>query len=149
MGNTYARMGRVTEAHETISKLEEHVQKSGIDRYEIALIYAGLGDKDEAFKWLEKSYDAHDKGLIYLKIDPCLNPLRSDPRFARWCGGSVFRFIDTTWLGEAAPFVGSSEPIRVGRRATRKRPVYLHNCPFGQGGRGWRSEQFLMVLRGW
>jgi TolB-like protein len=81
MGNVYARMGRVTEAHETISKLEEHVKKSGIGRYEIALVYVGLGEKDEAFTWLEKSYDAHDKGLTYLKIDPCMDPLRSDPRF--------------------------------------------------------------------
>jgi len=81
MGNVYARMGKVTEAHGTISKLEEHVQKSGIGRYEIALVYAGLGEKDEAFAWLEKSIAAHDKGLTYLKIDPCVNPLRSDLRF--------------------------------------------------------------------
>jgi tetratricopeptide (TPR) repeat protein len=83
LGNVYARMGKVAEAHSTISKLEEHVQKSGIGRYEIALVYAGLGEKDEAFTWLEKSYDARDKGLTYLKIDPCMDPLRSDPRFAR------------------------------------------------------------------
>jgi TolB-like protein/Tfp pilus assembly protein PilF len=81
MGNAYARMGKVTEAHGTISKLEEHVQKSGIGRYEIALVYAGLGEKDEAFAWLDKSLAAHDKGLTYLKIDPCLDPLRSDLRF--------------------------------------------------------------------
>jgi len=81
MGNAYARMGKVTEAHGTISKLEEHVQKSGIGRYEIALVYAGLGEKDDAFAWLEKSLAAHDKGLTYLKIDPCLDPLRSDLRF--------------------------------------------------------------------
>jgi len=33
------------------------------------------------FTWLEKSFDAHDKGLTYLKVDPCVDPLRSDPRF--------------------------------------------------------------------
>jgi hypothetical protein len=57
------------------------VQKDGVGRYEIALIYAGLGLKDEAFAWLEKSFSARDKGLTYLKIDPCLDPLRSDSRF--------------------------------------------------------------------
>ncbi len=87
MGNAYARMGKVTEAHGTISKLEEHVQKTGIGRYEIALVYAGLGEKDEAFAWLERSLAAHDKGLTYLKIDPCVDPLRSDLRF----GGLVRR----------------------------------------------------------
>ncbi len=83
MGNVYARMERVSEARATIVKLEEHVKKNGIGRYEIALVYAGLGEKDEAFTWLEKSYDARDKGLTYLKIDPCMDPLRSDPRFGR------------------------------------------------------------------
>lgn len=83
MGNVYARMQRVSEARATISKLEEHVKKNGIGRYEIALVYAGLGEKEEAFTWLEKSYDARDKGLTYLKIDPCVDPLRSDPRFDR------------------------------------------------------------------
>jgi TolB-like protein/Tfp pilus assembly protein PilF len=81
MGNLYARMGKSAEAHESISRLQEHVQADGIGRYEIALIYAGLGEKDEAFRWLEQSYTAHDKGLTYLKIDPCVDPLRSDPRF--------------------------------------------------------------------
>jgi TolB-like protein/Tfp pilus assembly protein PilF len=81
MGNAYARMGKTTEARESISRLEEHVQTDGIGRYEIAIVYAGLGEKEEAFQWLEKSYTAHDKGLTYLKIDPCVDPLRSDPRF--------------------------------------------------------------------
>lgn len=81
MGNAYARMGRPAEANASISSLKEHVQADGIGRYEIAIVYAGLGKKDEAFNWLEKSYTARDKGLTYLKIDPCVEPLRSDPRF--------------------------------------------------------------------
>jgi len=81
IGNVYARMGRTREAHESISRLQERVESDGIGRYEIAIVYAGLGEKDQAFDWLEKSFGAHDKGLTYLKIDPCLDPLRSDPRF--------------------------------------------------------------------
>jgi tetratricopeptide (TPR) repeat protein len=81
MGNAYARMGREAEAREMISELQKHVQNTGIGRYEIALVYAGLGKKDEAFLWLEKGFAARDKGLTYLKIDPCLDPLRSDSRF--------------------------------------------------------------------
>jgi hypothetical protein len=61
--------------------LQQHVQANGVGRYEIALVYAGLGRKQEAFKWLDEAYDAHDPGLLYLKIDPCLDPLRSDPHF--------------------------------------------------------------------
>jgi serine/threonine protein kinase/tetratricopeptide (TPR) repeat protein len=50
--------------------------------YEIATLYAGLGDKDRAFQWLNTAYQERDHGLEKLKIDFLLDPLRSDPRFA-------------------------------------------------------------------
>jgi len=81
LGNAYARAGQTAAARRTIVQLEEDVRKDGVGRYEIALVYIGLGKKQEAFKWLDDSYNAHDVGLVYLKIDPCLDPLRSDPRF--------------------------------------------------------------------
>jgi TolB-like protein len=81
LGNAYARAGHADAARKTISRLEEHVRKDGVGEYEIALVYAGLGMKNEAFNWLEKSYKAHSEGLTNLKIDPCLDPLRSDLRF--------------------------------------------------------------------
>jgi len=81
LGNAYARAGQVAAARKSIAQLQQRVDKDGVGRYEIALVYAGLGDKQEAFQWLEESYKAHDVGLVYLKIDPCLDPLRSDPRF--------------------------------------------------------------------
>jgi tetratricopeptide (TPR) repeat protein len=81
MGNAYGRMRQEAEARKMISELQKQVQSTGIGRYEIALVYAGLGEKDEAFAWLEKSFAVRDKGLTYLKIDPCLDPLRSDSRF--------------------------------------------------------------------
>jgi TolB-like protein/tetratricopeptide (TPR) repeat protein len=81
LGNTYARAGQVDAARKTILQLEDHVRTEGVGRYEIALVYSGLGQKQEAFKWLEEAFNAHDVGLVYLKIDPCLDPLRSDPHF--------------------------------------------------------------------
>jgi serine/threonine protein kinase len=50
--------------------------------YEIAALYADLGDKDQAFKWLNTAYQEHDVGLLALKTDFVLDPIRSDPRFA-------------------------------------------------------------------
>jgi TolB-like protein len=82
LGNAYARAGQVDAAHKVISELEKHVLRDGEGRYEIALVYAGLGAKNEAFNWLSLAYRTHDKGLTYIEIDPCLDPLRSDPRFA-------------------------------------------------------------------
>ena len=81
MGNAYARAGRFAEARATIRRLQDDRQKDGIGTYEIALVYAGLGDKEQAFAWMERAYAERNKGLTYLKIDPCLAPLRSDPRF--------------------------------------------------------------------
>ena len=81
LGNAYARAGQSAAAQKTIAQLQKDVEKIGVGRYEIALVYAGLGRKQESFKWLEEAYNAHDAGLLYLKIDPCLDPLRSDPRF--------------------------------------------------------------------
>jgi TolB-like protein/Tfp pilus assembly protein PilF len=81
LGNAYARAGQTAEAMKAIARLQDQIRKNGVGRYEIALIYTGLGKKQEAFQWLEEAYQAHDVGLIYLKIDPCLDPLRPDPRF--------------------------------------------------------------------
>jgi TolB-like protein len=50
--------------------------------YGIAALYADLGDKDQAFQWLNTAYQERDKGLVSLKTDFLLDPLRSDPRFA-------------------------------------------------------------------
>jgi tetratricopeptide (TPR) repeat protein len=82
LGNAYARAGQVREARKILAELIEYVGKHEVGRYEIALVYSGLGDKDEALAWLEEAYKTHSEGLTNLKIDPCLDPLRSDPRFA-------------------------------------------------------------------
>jgi serine/threonine protein kinase/tetratricopeptide (TPR) repeat protein len=52
------------------------------DAIELAHIYSELGDRDEAFKWLEKSYENKDTDLSFLKIMPTWDKLRDDPRFA-------------------------------------------------------------------
>jgi serine/threonine protein kinase/TolB-like protein len=50
--------------------------------YDIATLYADLGQKNEALKWLDTAYQERDAGLEFLKTDFLLDPLRSDPRFA-------------------------------------------------------------------
>ena len=47
----------------------------------MAIIYVGLGEKDEAFAWLEKAYEEHNASLPFLKVDPIFDSLRSDSRF--------------------------------------------------------------------
>jgi adenylate cyclase len=50
--------------------------------YNIAEAYADLGEKEQAFQWLDTAFQEHDQGLMGLKTDFTLDPLRSDPRFA-------------------------------------------------------------------
>jgi hypothetical protein len=52
-----------------------------VSPYSIALIYTGLGEKEQAFAWLEKAYEDRSSLMIYLKVEPMLDSLRSDPRF--------------------------------------------------------------------
>jgi TolB-like protein/Tfp pilus assembly protein PilF len=81
LGNAYARAGDPEAARKTIVDLKRHVAENGVGRYEIALVYAALGENDQAFLWLEEAYKTHNEGLTNLKIDPCLDRLRTDPRF--------------------------------------------------------------------
>lgn len=50
--------------------------------YQYAEIYAQLGDKDRAFAELDNAVQAKDPGLVYVKLDPFLDPIRGDPRYA-------------------------------------------------------------------
>jgi hypothetical protein len=52
-----------------------------VSPYLIAEIYAGLGEKDQALEWLEKACDEHATSIIFLKVEPSFDGLRSDPRF--------------------------------------------------------------------
>ena len=47
----------------------------------MALVYAGLGNKKSALEWLKRASDANDVGLLYIKVDPFLDPLRGEPEF--------------------------------------------------------------------
>jgi hypothetical protein len=62
--------------------LNERARRQYISPYGIALIHAGLGDKDRAFEWLEKAFQDRSSWLIYLKVEPLFASLQSDPRAA-------------------------------------------------------------------
>ena len=80
LGCAYAASGKKIEAHAILNSLKEKSQFSYVSPYLIASIYSALGEKDEAFHWLEEAYDRRD-GISYLLADPMMDPLRSDPRF--------------------------------------------------------------------
>jgi len=62
--------------------LEQYIAKYGKDGPNfVARIYAWRGEKDRAFEWLERAYEARDDGLPWLKFDPGIRNLRGDPRY--------------------------------------------------------------------
>jgi tetratricopeptide (TPR) repeat protein len=82
LGYAKARAGAVDEAREILSELKSAAAKQYVCPFDIGLIHAGLGDDDEAFKWLERAFAVRDHALLFIRVDPGLDPLRGDPRFA-------------------------------------------------------------------
>ena len=76
-----AKSGRRQEAREVLATLEALSQKRFVPPYAIALVHAGLGERDLVFEWLDRAFDVHDAHLIYLTVDPKWDPYRADPRF--------------------------------------------------------------------
>jgi hypothetical protein len=64
-----------------IEELKQLSKKQYVSPYDIATIYAGLGEKDRALEWLQKAYQDRDGWLTQLKVDPIFDALRSDQRF--------------------------------------------------------------------
>ena len=81
LGYAYAISGEKEEARKIILELKELSKQSYVSSYNIATMYAGLGEKDQAFAYLDKEYKEGAYYLDFLKVDPELDSLRSDQRF--------------------------------------------------------------------
>ena len=81
LGYALAKSGKEAEA---LSILEWFLKSSAerqVSPYNIALVYNGLGKRDEALAWLERAYAQRASGIVFLKVEPKWNDLRDDPRF--------------------------------------------------------------------
>ena len=87
LGYAYAMSGDKDRAHHILKELRGLLRTSYAPPYAFATIYAGLGEKDTAFDWLDRAYELHDAGLIWMKWDPQLDYLRSDSRFQALLNG--------------------------------------------------------------
>jgi TolB-like protein/Tfp pilus assembly protein PilF/class 3 adenylate cyclase len=74
-------LGKRAEAQKIIDELTARSTREYIDPVLIAFIYIPLGDKDQAFAWMEKGYQERSGQILWLKVEPLFDPLRSDPRF--------------------------------------------------------------------
>jgi tetratricopeptide (TPR) repeat protein len=82
LGWVYAVSGRRADALKIAKEVEELSSHAYVDFYQLATIYAGLGEKDEVFRLLEKGYQQRSVGMAFLAVDPFWDNVRSDPRFA-------------------------------------------------------------------
>jgi tetratricopeptide (TPR) repeat protein len=81
LGHAYAQSGEPDKANQALAELREMSKQHYISPYLTAVVYLGLGDKDQAFAWLDKAYQDRSSLLIWLKVEPLFDPLRADPRF--------------------------------------------------------------------
>jgi tetratricopeptide (TPR) repeat protein len=82
LGHLYAISGKKSEALASLDDLKQLAAHEYVPPTSFALIYAGLGDKDQAFAWLEKGYQERAFQMQWLVVEPRWDSLRSDPRFA-------------------------------------------------------------------
>jgi TolB-like protein/Flp pilus assembly protein TadD len=80
VGVALARAGRVEEARGEAARLIELSKSRYVPAYEIASVYAALGDPDRAFEWLDRAFEEHSALLGTFRSDPVMDPLRADPR---------------------------------------------------------------------
>ncbi len=76
-----AKSGKRVEARAALEELLRLSTERYVPPYPIAMIYNGLGERDEAIAWLERGYEQREPRMSFLKVEPKWNNLRSDPRF--------------------------------------------------------------------
>jgi tetratricopeptide (TPR) repeat protein len=82
LGHAEALSGRRDEALKILQELKEASAHGYVSPYDLAMVYTGLGDKDNAISQLNRAYEERAGWIIAIKIEPMFDSLRSDPRFA-------------------------------------------------------------------
>jgi tetratricopeptide (TPR) repeat protein len=81
LGAVYGIAGNTTQAKRIVEDLKEISKTRHVSPYSVALVYSGLNDKDQAFEWLDRAYEARSFGMTLLKLETVFENLRSDPRY--------------------------------------------------------------------
>lgn len=79
----YQRAGRIDESRKVLDALEAKLPADTLAAYHLAMTYADLGRYQDAVKMLQLCFDAHDPRLLWIKVEPRFDALRSDPHFQK------------------------------------------------------------------
>jgi TolB-like protein/Flp pilus assembly protein TadD len=82
LGYVHGLKGDTAKAQAAFAELKEREKAGFVSAYDKALINVGLGDREQAIDWLEEAYKERSYWLIYMQVDPVIDPLRTSPRFA-------------------------------------------------------------------
>lgn len=83
LGHAYGASGNLQRARTVLEKLQDRAKHQYVPPYAIAVVYAGMGNRDEAFHWLQKALEDRSTSMVFLRSDPEFAALRSDPRFSQ------------------------------------------------------------------
>ena len=83
LGYAYAVSGRSGEARKILAELQEESRQRYVSPVAFALVHCGLGEKNEAIRWLEQAYEEKAGGIASLKVRPIWSDLRSEPGFVK------------------------------------------------------------------
>ena len=117
---TYARMGQQTEAKKILDQLLQERQTRYVSAQTIAAVYVAFGEKEEAFRWLERAAAEHCGTLQWIAFLPEFGALRSDarfPQFLRRIGvshGSILAITETTLVETKDPNAQTHLSLRIG-----------------------------------
>ncbi len=81
LGHAYGVSGNRSSAEKILDQLTEQSKKKYVSPFYFAIVYAGLSENDKAVDWLEKAYKDRSNAIVFSKVDPQLDSLRSTPRF--------------------------------------------------------------------
>jgi tetratricopeptide (TPR) repeat protein len=81
LGHAQARAGKRAEAEKVIDKIQELSKQQYVSPFQTAVIYAGMDERTLALEWLEKARAERFNWMPFIKVDPVLKNLRSEPRF--------------------------------------------------------------------
>ena len=82
LGHAYAVSGRKADALKQLSKLQSATTRRYIPPSYFAIIWMGLGNNQQALTWLNQGYEDRSEHMLYLGLEPLIDPIRSDPRFS-------------------------------------------------------------------
>ncbi len=86
LGYTYAVSGQKAKAREIIGQLEAKSRQQYVSPYEMAIVYLGLDENEQALKWLRKAFNDRAWQLMYLQVEPRFDRLKTDRQFSALLG---------------------------------------------------------------